>query len=201
LSSVTRALAVLSLAVFVLLALPVASALACADAQAPPGTVSNRAYSRALECLVNEQRAGAGLGALDHDRRLARAARRFSSSMVRERFFDHVSPEGSTLGTRAQAAGYSGGALGETIGWGAGVLGTPEAIVRAWMESPPHHAILMSGGFQRIGLGVASARRPFCSRRPAPGARSCPHARRHRPAGADRHPERRPCDRPQAPHA
>jgi uncharacterized protein YkwD len=154
-SVISRGLAVLCLAVVVLLGLPVASALACAGADAQPGSVSKRAYSRAIECLVNEQRAGVGLGALSHDRRLARAASRFSTSMVRERFFDHVSPEGSTLPTRAKAAGYPGGALGETIGWGAGELATPAAIVSAWMESPPHHAILTSGAFHRIGLGMA----------------------------------------------
>jgi uncharacterized protein YkwD len=154
-SVIVRGLAVLCLVVFAVLALPVARALACADAQAEPETVSTRAYTRAVECLVNEQRAGAGLGGLAHDRRLARAARRFSSSMVRERFFDHVSPEGSTLGARAQAAGYSGGMLGETIGWGAGSLATPAAIVTGWMQSPPHHEILMSGAFRRVGLGVA----------------------------------------------
>jgi uncharacterized protein YkwD len=75
--------------------------------------------------------------------------------MVRQRFFDHVSPQGSTLVTRARAAGYSGGTLGETIGWGAGSLATPASIVRGWMDSPPHHAILMSGAFRQIGLGVA----------------------------------------------
>jgi uncharacterized protein YkwD len=154
-SVITKGLAVLCLAVLALVALPVASALACGGAQARPGAVSPRAYTRAVECLVNEQRAGAGLPALARDRRLERAARRFSSSMVRERFFDHVSPEGSTLSTRARAAGYSGGALGETIGWGAGVLATPAAIVGGWMDSPPHNAILMSGTFRRIGLGVA----------------------------------------------
>ena len=152
---ISRGLAALCLAVVVLLGLPVASALACSGADAQPGSVSKRAYTRAIECLVNEQRAGAGLGALSHDRRLSRAAGRFSTSMVRERFFDHVSPEGSTLPGRAKAAGYTGGMLGETIGWGAGALATPAAIVRAWMDSPPHHAVLMSGAFRRIGPGVA----------------------------------------------
>jgi uncharacterized protein YkwD len=152
----SRGLASLCLAVGALLALPVANALACADEGAHPGAVSAREYARAVECLVNEQRAAAGLPALAHDRRLARAARRYSSTMVRERFFDHVSPEGSTLGQRAHAAGYSGATLGETIGWGQGDLATPSAIVAAWMASPPHHAVLLGGGFRRIGLGVAA---------------------------------------------
>jgi uncharacterized protein YkwD len=151
----TRGLASLCLAVGALLALPVASALACANREAHPGAVSARAYARAVRCLVNEQRAGAGLHRLAGDRRLGRAARQYSGAMVRERFFDHVSPEGSTLGQRARAAGYPGGTLGETIGWGTGELATPRAIVAAWMASPPHHAVLLGREFRRVGIGVA----------------------------------------------
>src|SRR4051812_25431707 len=151
----TRGLASLCLAVGALLMLPVASALACANEQAHPGAVSAGVYARAVECLVNEQRAGAGLRALAHDGRLARAARRYSSEMVRERFFDHVSPDGSTLGQRARAAGYSGGTLGETLGWGTGELATPRAIVAAWIASPPHHAVLRVTAFHRGGIGGA----------------------------------------------
>jgi uncharacterized protein YkwD len=151
----TRGLASLCLAVGALLAAPVASALACANDGAHPGGISTRAYARAVQCLVNEQRAAAGLHGLAGDRRLGRAARQYSGAMVRERFFDHVSPEGSTLGQRARAAGYSGGTLGETIGWGSGALATPRAIVAAWMASPPHHAVLLGAGFRRVGIGVA----------------------------------------------
>ena len=152
----TRGLASLCLAVGVLLALPAADALACANEQAHPGAVSTRAYARAVRCLVNEQRAAAGLRALHADRRLARAARQFSGAMVREGFFDHVSPEGATLVERARAAGYPGGTLGETLGWGAGALATPRAIVDGWMASPPHHAIVLGAVFRRIGIGVAT---------------------------------------------
>jgi uncharacterized protein YkwD len=150
---VSRGLVGLCLAVFAFLALPVAGAFACSGDGARPGT---SAYSRAVECLVNQQRASAGLAALSHDRHLARAARRYSSSMVREGFFDHVSPSGSTLGSRARAAGFDGETLGETIGWGAGTLSTPTAIVQGWMDSPPHREILLGGEFSKIGLGVAS---------------------------------------------
>src|SRR5690242_2520494 len=152
----TRGLAVACLGVGTLMLLPVASALACANEGAPPGAVPARAYARAVECLVNEQRAAAGLRALSHNWRLARAAQRYSTAMVQEGFFDHVSPEGSTLGQRARAVGYRGGTLGETIGWGTAELSTPAAIVAAWMASPPHHAVLMAPYFRRIGLGVAS---------------------------------------------
>jgi uncharacterized protein YkwD len=161
---VTRGLATVCLAAVVLLALPVASALACAGEGATPESTTPTAYTRAVECLVNQQRAGAGLSALGHDARLARAARRYASAMVSQGFFDHVSPQGSTLTQRARAAGWSGRTLGETLGWGSGSLATPSAIVEGWMNSPPHRAILL-GGFHRIGLGVASG-----SPEGAPGA-------------------------------
>jgi uncharacterized protein YkwD len=152
---VTKGLTVVCFAVVAFLALPALNAFACAGEQSLPGSVSEASYSRAVECLVNQQRAASGLGALGHDRRLARAARRYSAAMVRQGFFDHVSPQGSTLSERARAAGWSGRTLGETLGWGAGTLATPAAIVQGWMNSPPHRAILL-GRFSRVGLGVAS---------------------------------------------
>src|SRR5215210_36208 len=124
-----------ALATFVLT--PAASALACEGEDAHVSSASERAYARSVECVLNSERAGRGLRALHHDRRLARAADRFSSSMVSERFFAHVSPAGSTLGQRARAAGWTGSALAETIAWGSGDLSTPAAIVGQWMQSAP----------------------------------------------------------------
>jgi uncharacterized protein YkwD len=144
----------LALAAFVLA--PVATAMACEGEDAGASSMSDRAYRRSIECVLNAQRAGSGLAPLRHDRRLARAADRFSQSMVTQRFFAHVSPAGSTLGQRARAAGYTGAALGETIAWGAGELATPAAIVDQWMHSPPHRAVILDGGFRRVGLGAAS---------------------------------------------
>ena len=153
----TRVLIVVCFAVLAFLALPAVSALACSGAQSQPGTVSSRTYTRAVQCLVNEQRAANGLYALGRDRRLARAARRYSAAMVRQGFFDHVSPSGSTLSSRARDAGWSGSTLGETLGWGAGTLATPAAIVNGWMNSPPHRAILLEGSFHRIGIARHSS--------------------------------------------
>jgi uncharacterized protein YkwD len=153
---VSRRLGLLGLAVAAFTLVPVTGALACTGDNAPAGTLPARAYARAVHCALNAERASHGLSPLAPDRRLARAARRFSHAMVRDRFFDHVSPAGSTLGGRARAAGYAGRTLGETIGWGSGELSTPAAIVEQWMLSPPHRAIILHGGFRRVGLGVAS---------------------------------------------
>jgi uncharacterized protein YkwD len=153
---VPRCLRWLGLAVAAFLFVPAATAAACDRAGAQAGSVSEQTFARTVRCVVNEQRAAQGLAALRRDRGLARAAQRFSHAMVAERFFAHVSPSGSTLGERARAAGFAGAALGETIAWGDGELGTPAAIVDQWMHSPPHRAIILDGGFRRVGLGVAS---------------------------------------------
>jgi uncharacterized protein YkwD len=144
----------LALAAFMLV--PAAAALACPGADADASSMSRRTYARTVECVVNVRRIENGLAPLSHDSNLARAAWRYSRAMVLERFFGHVSPRGSTPDERARAAGYTGGALAETIAWGSGSLATPVAIVDQWLQSPPHRAILLSAAFRRIGLGVAT---------------------------------------------
>jgi uncharacterized protein YkwD len=144
----------LALAVAVFVLVPAASAAACAGADTR--STAGSQYSEAVRCLLNEQRTQARLAPLALDRRLARAARRFSHAMVRQRFFDHVSPQGSTVQQRVRAAAYPEQTIGETISWGAGSLATPAALVRAWMDSPPHRAIIMDGRFREVGLGIAA---------------------------------------------
>jgi uncharacterized protein YkwD len=147
-------LRLLALAVAVFVLVPAGTAAACSGAGSR--SASSAKYSEAVRCLLNQQRAQARLAPLTPDRRLARAARRFSQTMVREHFFAHVSPAGSTMDQRVRAAGYSGRTTGETIGWGSGSLAAPAAIVQGWMDSPPHRAIIMDGRFREVGLGVAA---------------------------------------------
>jgi uncharacterized protein YkwD len=146
-------LRLLAFAVAVFVLVPAAAASACAGAASSPAAGGQ--YQRAVRCLLNAERSRAGLAPLAGDRALARAARRFSRAMVRQRFFDHVSPSGSTATQRVRAAGYSGVTVGETIGWGVGTQATPAAIVQAWMGSPPHRTIIMDARFGAVGLGIA----------------------------------------------
>ena len=131
------------------------------------GAGSRRASSavlrRAMLCLVNQTRAGAGLGSFRGERHLARAASRHAADMARRNYFAHVSPSGKSPMSRARAAGWRGG-VGEVIAWGCGSLATPRAILRAWLNSPPHRAIVLGGG-RAAGVGVKKCRR---LRRPRP---------------------------------
>jgi uncharacterized protein YkwD len=80
--------------------------------------------------------------------------------MVRHHYFAHVSPSGSTVTERVKKAGYLHGArrhtIGENIAWGSGSAAAPAAIVQAWMNSPPHRAIILTAAFRDVGVGIAA---------------------------------------------
>ena len=83
------------------------------------------------------------------------------ADMGRRNYFAHVSPTGKSPLSRARAAGWRGG-VGEVIAWGCGTLASPRATLRAWLNSPPHRAIVLGGG-RAAGVGVkrlARLRRP-----------------------------------------
>jgi uncharacterized protein YkwD len=127
----------------------------CSNASAAAAAVPAPAVDSAVRCLVNLQRSRHGLSPLRLSDRLRLAASAHSADMVARSFFDHVSPGGLTVLDRVRRAGYRGRTLGEDIGWGTYDLGTPAAIVEAWMDSPPHRAVILSRKFREIGVGVA----------------------------------------------
>jgi uncharacterized protein YkwD len=138
---------------------PAAAASACAGARSRPSQASLERAMRATACLINEARADHGLGALRSKGALERAATAHSRDMVRNDFFAHDSPTGSTPKERIEHAGYFDGAsswaLGETIAWGSGGRATPASIVRSWLNSPGHRAILLDGRYKDVGVGIA----------------------------------------------
>jgi uncharacterized protein YkwD len=131
---------------------------ACSQA-ATTANASEATVRDAVRCLVNAQRAQHGLAALRPSGRLTAAAERHSADMVRRGYFEHVTPGGQTVADRIRHTGYFSGAddwaVGEDIGWGTGELGSPAAIVQAWMNSPPHRAVILSRRFREVGVGIA----------------------------------------------
>jgi uncharacterized protein YkwD len=99
---------------------------------------------------INRARAVHGAPPLRVGVRLQAAARAHSRAMARTGAFTH-----GNWYHRLRRHGVRARTLGETIAWGVGTDGTAAAIVRMWLESPPHRATLLRRGFRRIGVGVA----------------------------------------------
>jgi uncharacterized protein YkwD len=138
---------------------PAAVASACDDASTPPTRATLDDARSATLCLINEARAKRGLGRLGTTASLIRAASAHSRDMAIHDFFSHDSPGGSTPKARIAGAGYLDGAssyaIGETIAWGSGGLASPSSIVRSWLRSPGHRAILLDGRYDDVGIGIA----------------------------------------------
>jgi uncharacterized protein YkwD len=101
--------------------------------------------------LVNQIRAQHGLGRVRASRALSAAADQHSRDMLRRDFFDHASSDGTPFDRRVRRYAQAS-MVGETLAaLGRRRSGAAE-VVRMWMGSPPHRAILLTGGFHRIGV-------------------------------------------------
>ena len=154
-----RHLLIAAVAAVAALSLPAGAAAACSGVNVQPTPENLDAVSATTLCLINEQRADNGLPALSRQDQLDQASVDYSQLMVDQQFFAHVSPDGGVLTQRLTDAGYLGGdgawVVGENIAWGESYLGTPGAIVAAWMNSPGHRANILSTDYDEIGVGIA----------------------------------------------
>jgi uncharacterized protein YkwD len=101
--------------------------------------------------LINDVREQHGLAHVRASRALSRAADRHTSDMLRRDFFDHASSDGTSFDRRVRRY-VSARMVGETLATLSQRHGGAATVVRMWMESPPHRAVLLNGGFRRIGV-------------------------------------------------
>ncbi len=132
----------------------------CANADLAPTSSNVVAVRSATLCLMNVERRKHGLKALHSSSQLVRAAQTYSRTMVRGKFFNHVSPGGSTLTTRVRrGTAYLAGAvhysLAEAIGYGCGSFATPRETVKTWMKYAGNRRTILSAHFRHVGIGVA----------------------------------------------
>jgi uncharacterized protein YkwD len=121
----------------------------------------NRQARASIRCFMNRERKQRGLGKLDNDRRLQRAAQKHTEVMVRKDCFSHECPGEPSLESRLRSVDYLIGALirwacGENIAYGGEHYGTPKAMVKGWMNSPPHRANILNPLFKDVGVGFKS---------------------------------------------
>lgn len=143
-----------------------AASVACALAFAPAGSAATRHYD-ALEgplvSKVNRVRAGRGLAKLTVAAPLTKAATRHATSMGNKGYFSHDlytplraadwTPFSTWVRWYWPGPGYSSWSAGENL-FCSTYTPTAAEVVRAWMASPGHRAILLARGWRKIGVSV-----------------------------------------------
>ncbi|MGA9288649.1 MAG: CAP domain-containing protein [Anaerobacillus sp.] len=100
--------------------------------------------------LTNEERAKAGLPALEVDTELSKVAQAKSEDMRDNNYFAHNSPTYGSPFDMMNQFGVDYQSAGENIAKG---QQTPEEVVNAWMNSEGHRKNIMNGSFTHIGVG------------------------------------------------
>jgi uncharacterized protein YkwD len=148
-------------------------ALACKGTNLQPTRANLARVTAATLCLIEHERLAYRLDPLHSNSSLRHIGSKQASEMVIGEYFGDDSLSGWTPMQRIEASAYATSArslsAGQNIGWGSGTLATPAAMVRAWMLSPPHREIMLSGGYRDIGVGIAPAA-PQRSTEGLPGA-------------------------------
>ena len=133
----------------------------CAYANLRPTTADTALVDRATLCLIDQMRAAYRLRPLRSNRELQAVAGEQATGMVREDYFGDDSPSEQTSATLIAALPYgthaSRLATGQNLGWGTRSAATPAGIVTAWMHSPPHREVILTGAFRDVGVGVSPA--------------------------------------------
>ncbi|MGW4921668.1 CAP domain-containing protein [Streptomyces parvulus] len=101
--------------------------------------------------LVNEERAAAGCSPVTANDRLTRAADDYSDVMASSGVMSHTGPDGSTMASRVEAAGYQWSTLGENIARGEA---DAASVMDSWMNSEGHRANILNCSFKELGVGV-----------------------------------------------
>lgn len=115
------------------------------------------ALARELIQLVNAHRRARGLRAVRTEAALQRSAAWKARHMARHGYMAHPDlPGHRTLAQRLRACGFAGSGWGEVLAAG---LPRPQAVLRAWLASRSHRAVIEARWWRAAGAGVARAPR------------------------------------------
>lgn len=106
---------------------------------------------RAIARVLNQARSFTGLPRLRFSRPLARAAAGHCGDLQRHHMLSHNSSSGTPFSWRIRRA-TPARTVGETIATVRG-RATARIVVRAWLASPEHRAVMLSRAFSRVGVG------------------------------------------------
>ena len=100
---------------------------------------------------INAVRAQHGLPAVGQRGMLSSAAGRHATRLRRRGQLMHSSTK--RLSRRA------GSPIGEVVAWNSKRRAGARSVVRSWLKSPPHRAVLLDGAYRTVGVGASRGRR------------------------------------------
>jgi uncharacterized protein YkwD len=112
-------------------------------------------YENAIAALINNIREQNGVNALAADEPLTEVARLRSQDLIDRNYFSHYTPEGTNvfdvIGNMGISYRYAGENLAQSL---PASIGTPEAFINAWLNSPTHRANILRSQYTRIGVSM-----------------------------------------------
>jgi uncharacterized protein YkwD len=133
---------------------PAAPAAIAADLPVDAATLN--AQEAQMLSFLNADRAEVGLVPVRVDSRLMAIARARSADMIAKDYFSHTQPDGRNVFDIIAASGIAWYGAGEIIAWNNYPMDvTASTANHQWMNSPGHHAIVVSADFNYVGVGLA----------------------------------------------
>ena len=106
---------------------------------------------------INAQRKANGLGALQVDNALGKAAQGLACDNAARQGVSHVSSNGAQIQSRMRAVGYRFSAAAENTGRG---FGSADRAIEWWMGSSGHRDNILNANTRDIGVGIAVSDAP-----------------------------------------
>jgi uncharacterized protein YkwD len=100
---------------------------------------------------LNDARVRAGLQPLESEPRLVKLARAYALRMLTKHFIGHVTPDGSTPGSRLKAAGYTFMRSAENLVY---TEGDEHRAFQGLNDSPPHRDNMFDARYTKVGIGA-----------------------------------------------
>ena len=112
-------------------------------------------YENQVAALINNVRVENGLAPVAADGGLTDVAIARSQDMINRNYFSHYTPEGTNVFNFLRGAGigyrYAGENLAQCM---PASIGSPEAFLNAWLNSPSHRANILRAQYGKIGVSM-----------------------------------------------
>ena len=102
--------------------------------------------------ITNQYRSSRGLHQLKHNATLSKSAAQKVDLIFEEQYFEHTGKNGTTMKDLIEGVGYEMIRIGENLAYGN--YSREADVVNSWINSPGHHALLISKDFIEIGVSI-----------------------------------------------